>query len=110
MAWLKNKPLIRNLVDLARLLIGKFIHQGPAKLVCIKMRPLLAAYLIRDNGFKLCTLIVIAQDLHFLAGASPGEYEHDNLSEAPYMPSTVTCVIGVHNSQRISLQEGSAWY
>ena len=60
-----------------RQLIGKFIHQGPSK-TCLKMRPLLAAYLIRRNGFKLCILILIAQDLHCLAGAPLGGHKHSN--------------------------------
>ena len=42
------------------------------------MRPLLAAYLIRRNEFKLCILILIAQDLHCLAGAPPGGHKHSN--------------------------------
>lgn len=68
------------------------------------MRPLLAAYLIRSNGFELCILILIAQDLHFLAGASLGEHKHDNSSEASSCLA-LSPVLFSHHSQHDSL-----WY
>lgn len=82
----------RNLAGLDYSLANSFIRV-PAKLVCLKMRPLQAAYLIGGNGFKLCILILIAQDLHFLGEAPPGEHKHANSSQASYTPGTVTGVI-----------------
>lgn len=39
---------------------------------------------------ELCVSILIAQDVHALAGAPLGEHQHDHSSEASSMPSTVT--------------------
>lgn len=58
----------------------------PAKRVCLQRRPWLAASLIRGNGLELCVLI-IARDVHVLAGAAPGEHPCDPSSRPLPSPS-----------------------